>query len=149
MSINQKIPWDDRYKIGIQEIDYQHKKLFDLVNRLYDLDDAQDHKEELRVILYEFNNYMQTHFKDEEEYMLSINYPQLQEHIQIHKDIVENLAHIIQTPAKLNIIKTKMRVVAKRVLVDHIVQEDSKIKLFQMEEEDEDILFRVHHVFWQ
>ncbi len=129
MQSNQKISWDDSYKIGIEMLDYQHKKLFDLVNRLYDLEDSQDTKEELRVILYEFNDYMQTHFQEEEEYMLSIGFPNLQEHKQLHKDIVEYLSQIIHTPAKLSIIKSKMRVVAKRALIDHIMNEDSKIKL--------------------
>ena len=140
MPSSQKIPWDDRYKIGIEMIDYQHKKLFDLVNRLYDLEDEKDVKEELRIILYEFSNYMQTHFKDEEEYMLSIEYPNLDEHKRLHLDIINNLAQIMSTPAKLSIIKSKMRVIAKRALVDHIMHEDSKIKLFLFEQENESIL---------
>ncbi|MEA2090749.1 MAG: hemerythrin family protein [Campylobacterota bacterium] len=139
MHPDQEIPWDDKYKLGIRMIDHQHKKLFDLVNRLYDLEDAKSTKEELRVILYAFNDYMQIHFKDEEKYMLSIKYPNLEEHKQIHNNIIENLTQIIQTPAKLSIIKTKMRVVAKRVLVDHIMHEDNKIKLFLQEREDEEI----------
>jgi len=139
MASNQKIPWDDKYKIGIENIDIQHKKLFDLVNDLYDLDTSEDNKEEIRVILYRFSDYMQTHFQDEEKYMLSIGYPQLDKHKKIHKGIIDALSLIIHTPAKLSIIQTKMRVVAKRYLVDHIIREDSKIKKFQLtQEEDEE-----------
>ena len=139
MPSKQKIPWDDRYEIGIEMIDYQHKKLFDLVNRLYYLEDTGSYKEDLRVILYEFSDYMQTHFKDEEEYMLSISYPALEEHKQLHKEIIEYLSQIIHTPAKLSIIKSKMKIVAKRALIDHIMEEDTKIKLFQLEEEAENV----------
>lgn len=137
MSSSQKIPWDDRYKIGIETIDYQHIRLFELVNKLYDLEDSKSTKEELRVILYEFKDYMQIHFQEEEEYMLSIKYTGLQEHKLLHKDIIDSLAQIVQTPVKLSILKSKMRVVAKRVLVDHIMHEDTKIKLFELEEEDD------------
>ncbi len=139
MPSNQKIPWDDRYSLGIEMIDTQHKKLFYLVNKLYDLEDGHDNREELRVILYEFSDYMKTHFGDEEEYMLSINYPLLEEHKELHSDIIENLSQIVHTPAKLPIIQTKMRVVAKRVLVDHIMHEDSKMILFLHEQEDKNI----------
>ena len=128
------IPWSDEYRIGIKGIDHQHKKLFDLVNKLYELDDTNEAmiKESLRTILYEFSDYMKVHFKDEEAYMRAIGYPDLAEHIKLHKAIIEHLHEIIQTPAKLSIIKSKMKIVAKRSLVDHIVHEDSKIKLYAM-----------------
>ena len=97
---NQKVPWDNEYKIGIEMIDTQHEKLFNLVNRLYDLEDSSNNKEKLRTILYEFSDYMKVHFTDEEEYMESINFPYLKEHKQLHADIIESLAKIIHTPAK-------------------------------------------------
>ena len=75
---------------------------------------------------------MNTHFKDEEEYMSSIKYPQLEEHKKLHQELIDYLASVIKTPAKLEIIKTKMKVVAKRALIDHIMNEDTKIKLFKI-----------------
>lgn len=135
MSLNQKIPWDDAYKIGIKGIDNQHKKLFELVNRLYELEEGKNTKEELRTILYEFSDYVRVHFKDEEDYMHSIGFPEIKEHKELHQTLIEYLAKIIHTPAKLEIIKTKMRVIAKRVLIDHITQEDTKIKLYAMQNE--------------
>ncbi len=143
MPSNQKIPWRDTYKIGIKDIDTQHRELFDIVNRLYDLEDEQSIKEKLRTILYEFSDYMKTHFKDEEEYMLSIGYPLLKEHKQIHEDIIKSLTTIITTPAKLPIIKSKMRVVAKRVLIEHILNEDMKIKMFLLEKGEEEEVFDI------
>ena len=141
MSLNQKVPWDDNYKVGIRAVDEQHQKLFDIVNRLYDLEDGEEIKEKLRIILYEFNDYMKEHFQDEEDYMLSIGYPYLEEHRKLHEEIVESLGQIIHTPAKLAIVKSKMRVVAKRVLIEHILNEDMKIKLYLLEKarKEEDV----------
>lgn len=127
MSQNEKIHWEHDYSIGIKSIDNQHKKLFDLVNKLYDLEESKNIKEEIREILYAFNDYTIVHFRDEEAYMNSIGYPNFEEHKKIHEHIVESLSQIVHTPATLNIIKSKMRVVAKRVLIDHIVNEDHKI----------------------
>lgn len=139
MSSNQKVHWDDRYKLGIEAIDTQHEKLFELVNRLFELEDSNSDKEELREILYKFSDYMKVHFHDEEEYMASIDFPSLEEHKKLHQEIIESIAHVIATPAKLNIIKSKMRIVSKRALIDHIMNEDTKINLFLAEKEDENI----------
>ncbi len=132
MPANQSILWDNAYSLGIQEIDIQHKKLFEIVNRLYALDEEHSTKEELKTILYEFSDYMRTHFKDEEEYMNSIHFPELSEHKNIHETIIQHLAELIKTPARLGIIKTKMKVLAKHTLIDHIMHEDIKIKLFKL-----------------
>lgn len=142
MPSNKKIPWDNKYLLGIKGVDFQHKKLFDLVNRLYDLDDTAS-KEDMRVILYEFSDYVKTHFIDEEAYMASINYPDLDKHRMIHQHIIETLANVINTPASLAIVKTKMRVVAKRALVDHITHVDMKIKEFVQEQEIDEEVFDI------
>ncbi|MEA1891272.1 MAG: hemerythrin family protein [Campylobacterota bacterium] len=143
MHSNNKIPWDENYKLGIKTIDIQHKKLFDLVNKLYDLDE-QSTKDELRVILYKFSEYVKTHFDSEEAYMLSIKYPDLDTHKQIHQDIIETLNKVISTPATLDIVKTKMRVLAKRALVDHITEVDIKIKKFLSQKQVDEKIFELN-----
>ena len=125
------IPWDDSYKLEIELIDKQHIKLFEIVNRLYTLDDEHSTKDEIKAILYEFSDYMNTHFKEEEQYMASIEFPELKRHKQIHETFVQQLAELVKTPAKLGIIKTKMKVFAKRALIDHIKNEDTKIGKFK------------------
>ncbi|WP_295009592.1 hemerythrin family protein [Sulfurimonas sp.] len=140
----QKIAWDDRYAIGIESLDNQHKKLFRLVNRLYEVEEHKITKERLKSILYEFSDYMKTHFHEEEEYMSSIGYDKLQEHKALHQELIDYLASVINKPAKLDIIKTKMKIVAKRALIDHIMNEDTKIKLFLIEQNLEDeIIFDI------
>lgn len=36
----KKVHWEDNYSIGIRSIDKQHRKLFNLVNKLYDLEES-------------------------------------------------------------------------------------------------------------
>ena len=128
---NEKIYWNsEEYSLGIDTIDSQHKKLFILVNKLYDLDDDTATKEEIRSILYDFSNYMKTHFNEEEEFMQSVGYDLIQEHKQQHEELIEILHSVIKIPAKLNIIKSKMKIIAKRALINHIIREDMKIKEF-------------------
>ncbi|MDY0117014.1 MAG: bacteriohemerythrin [Sulfurimonadaceae bacterium] len=124
------IVWSNNYKLGFNIVDAQHQHLFILVNRLYALEDNKNIKEEMKQILYDFSDYMKTHFKDEEDYMYSIGYPHLEEHQACHNNLVEMLAKLIHTPAKLSIIKTKMKLIAKKALIEHIIKEDIKIKHF-------------------
>lgn len=138
MSENQKIAWDNSYSLGIKSIDEQHKKLFEIVNRLYDLEENSNIKEEIRQILYAFKDYTITHFRDEEIFMESIRFPDLMAHKELHKDIIDSLSKIVQTPASLSIIKSKMRIVAKRVLLDHILLEDTKARNFYIKNDMSD-----------
>lgn len=128
MTKEDKIPWNDDYKLGIGIVDAQHKHLFMLVNKLYALDDDTEMKDEIKKILYDFSNYMKTHFHDEEDYMYSIGYPNVEEHKIHHKKLIEALNTLIRTPAKLPIIKTKMKIIAKKALIEHITMEDIKTK---------------------
>jgi len=143
---NEKVHWEESYAVGIKEIDDQHKKLFDLVNKLYDLEDNENIKEDMREILYAFRDYTIVHFKDEEEYMRSIAYPELEQHKKKHERIVNSLSQIISTPASLSIIKTKMRVVAKRILVDHIIEEDHKIAIYKENNIAEEEVFDLNDI---
>jgi hemerythrin len=127
MSNKEKLHWDQSYSVGIKPIDMQHKKLFYLVNKLFELDEKRVVKEEIRDILYAFKDYTKVHFKDEEDYLLAIEYPDVEKHKEAHKLIVDRLSKIIRTPASLSIIKTKMKVFSKRVLLEHIIAEDPKI----------------------
>ena len=38
----QKIKWDDAYSLGIKNIDDQHKKLFDIVDKIFSLQESKD-----------------------------------------------------------------------------------------------------------
>ena len=70
----------EEYKIGIESIDEQHKKLFELADKAYMLlKDAfsLDKYDKIVEIVEELKEYTIFHFKSEEEYMESINYKRL------------------------------------------------------------------------
>ena len=70
----------EEYKIGVERIDEQHKKLFELADKAYMLlkdDFSLDKYDKIVHILEELKDYTIFHFKSEEEYMESINYKRL------------------------------------------------------------------------
>ena len=71
------IQWKDDYCTGIAPIDEQHKELFSIANRIYDLlknDLIPDKYDSIVAIISEPQNYTRYHFKTEEDYMQQINY---------------------------------------------------------------------------
>lgn len=70
----------DDCKIGIEQLDSEHKYLFDLINKVYILvttDYHSDYYHQLKELLAELDNYAEQHFANEEAYMMQIRDPEL------------------------------------------------------------------------
>ena len=77
----------DEYLVGIEVIDEEHKELFKILDELHRLviqDDSEDKYDNLLSLAKHFRNSIQAHFKNEEEYMESIQCEELE---------VQRLAH--------------------------------------------------------
>ena len=69
--------WKEEYVIGIDNIDEQHKKIFEIAGRAYSLlnnDFYVDKYDKIVAILGELRDYTIFHFSFEEEYMLKTGY---------------------------------------------------------------------------
>lgn len=91
------IKWKDEYKIGVYEIDNQHKRLFEIAEDAFNLLKNEfiiDKYDKIVEILSELKDYAKYHFKSEEEYMEKIGYKRLLSHKVEHKDFVEKIDSI-------------------------------------------------------
>jgi hemerythrin len=89
--------WKADYVLGVQLIDEQHKKLFEIAGRAYMLlkdDFRTDKYDEIVAILGELTDYTIFHFKSEEEYMMSINYKKYFSHKVEHNDFIEAVNNV-------------------------------------------------------
>ena len=81
---NQLI-WQDRFNIGVDIIDKEHKKLFSIMNRLF-MYKKQEGKEQWvcqEGVKY-FKDHAMKHFAEEEVYMASIDYKGFETHRRLH-----------------------------------------------------------------
>lgn len=85
--MGNRLIWDQRYEIGVDIIDREHKKLFGILNKLFDFEQREEKSQFAchEAIKY-FKDHAIQHFTDEEAYMASIDYPGLATHRRIHKD---------------------------------------------------------------
>ena len=81
----KKIIWNNDYCIGIPEIDSQHCKIIDQINYLIDNLNCEDKAYLNGKLLMNLDKYSNEHFVTEEEFLRKINYPNLEDHLKLHK----------------------------------------------------------------
>jgi hemerythrin len=86
--------WKDEYLTQVEEIDDQHRRLFDLVNGIYDMMRLGRGQEAIAEALNELYDFTRFHFGTEEKFMVDSNYngtdPHAAEHVRL-LDQVQNL----------------------------------------------------------
>ena len=87
----------EEYWTGIELIDDEHKKLFDIIRETNDIIHAQflhDKYDEIMRILHELQEYTERHFKDEEDYMERIGYKRIEVQKRAHEAFVDKIKKI-------------------------------------------------------
>lgn len=121
--------------IGVEQIDNEHRRLFELVNETADLlmKDSVS-RSDVTKLFSELNNYAVLHFRHEEEYMMQINDPELPRQKEMHQAFVTKLKEIELGDIKSNddkeTVKNILEFVA-RWLFSHILSSDTMIGVFQ------------------
>lgn len=88
------IKWRDSYETGIASMDDQHKKLIELINRLYREIRNPESKDAISDVLDEMDQYAEMHLQEEEALLENNEYPDLVSHVEFHRsyrDKVETL----------------------------------------------------------
>lgn len=84
----------DEFKTGIDFIDEEHRTLFELTQKTYDIfkDELLHDKYDYIVdVLNELRDYTKYHFNHEEEFMKEISYKKMFTHIMAHNNFIEKL----------------------------------------------------------
>ena len=88
------IKWKEEYKIGVEQIDNQHKRLFEIADEAYGilLDKYSiDKYDRIVEVINELKDYTVFHFRSEEDYMKKINYPGLSSQKKVHDEFIEKI----------------------------------------------------------
>ncbi|MCM1208265.1 MAG: hemerythrin family protein, partial [Ruminococcus sp.] len=95
--MENRLVWQDRFNIGVDVIDKEHRKLFKIINKLFAFGEDEEKSQWVcqEGIKY-FKDHAVKHFADEEAYMESINYSGLQIHKRIHDDFREKTIPALQ-----------------------------------------------------
>ena len=128
------IRWQDKYALGVVEIDEQHRKLFEIAGEIEALlndNFITDKYDDIVAILGELKDYTIQHFKDEEEFMLSNKFPMFLTHKMMHNDFVEKIESIdlSKVDNEQNLYLKEILNFVAEWLVEHILVEDAKYSI--------------------
>jgi hemerythrin len=87
-----KIPrlyWNAAYSVHVDEIDEQHKKLFDITNHLMEVFEAGSG--DFLAVISELVDYTTVHFHDEQLVMMNTKFPGLALHTREHDKFIEKV----------------------------------------------------------
>ncbi len=127
------IKWTEELATGVSVIDDQHKELFRRINGLLDACSCGRGKEELSTVMCFLDEYVVTHFAEEEASMQQHNYPDYAAHKALHEEFNRNFANLREQfmtdgPAVHVVIKTNHVVV--EWLTSHIKRVDRALGTF-------------------
>jgi hemerythrin len=92
--------FDAEFKLGIDAIDQEHIKLVDMLNQVHAFLSENKRAEARQYFVETLANYVDEHFAHEEQFLASIDFPQLTEHQKIHaqfKKSVRDLSTLIES----------------------------------------------------
>jgi len=124
------IKWTPSLSVGVDFIDEQHKGLFEKASELFEAGQKGKGRDYLLQMFDFLDEYTKTHFRDEEKYMESINYPELDAQKKAHAYFEEELSRLRKdfTESGGNLV---LMVKANKMIVDwltkHISSMDKKI----------------------
>lgn len=90
------LEWKDDYLVDVRVIDNQHKRLVDLLNKLFDSMVAGMDKSVIVAVLDDLIHYTKTHFTTEEMYFERFNYVATKSHIAEHVKFVDQIKEFKQ-----------------------------------------------------
>ncbi|MFW6042767.1 MAG: bacteriohemerythrin [Marinilabiliaceae bacterium] len=125
------IKWTSEYKMNIPEIDKEHYSLFEKLNEFYHgLEDGSS-KERLGQLIKGLLDYAKVHFSNEEKYMESIGFPDLDNNREEHEAFIKKASEFYDKyqSGKL-ILSLEVTNFIKEWISNHIKQEDKQYAIF-------------------
>ncbi len=89
------IEWRDEFKIGIEEVDFEHQELIELINELYSETKEADSSMSVIYFLGEIYAKISAHFALEEKIMSDLKYDQYEDHKEDHEQLLDGIMDII------------------------------------------------------
>jgi len=120
------IEWNDDYLVGHKLVDFDHMTLVNITNELFHRVHQGFSDEEVAQTISCLIDYVERHFKREEELFKNSDYPEVDKHLAMHEDItktVKDIAVVYKAdPNAINI--DEVLEFLKKWLTNHIMRAD-------------------------
>ena len=125
------IEWNESLNVGVEAMDSQHKRWVEIINELDDSLTNTKGPEMLKKIIKDMEDYVEFHFKEEEQLMERVGYPDIEMHKAIHEEFRERVRKLKEAALSGEMaLRTQVMIVIKNWFRDHILNEDRKYSKF-------------------
>ncbi len=124
------VQWRESYVVGVAEIDYDHKRLLELINRVVSASSYDLGIEYTREIFDKLLDYTKYHFYREEALMEKYDFPGTKNHIRQHRSFIDRIDEIQKgIDGSINVAHHEVFDFLKSWLVSHICVHDRALGL--------------------
>ncbi|RKZ70541.1 MAG: hemerythrin-like metal-binding protein [Gammaproteobacteria bacterium] len=95
MNAMNLVEWRDEFKIGIEEVDFEHQELIELINELYAEAKKEDSALAVMDCLEEIFAKISAHFALEEKVMRDLQYDEYEDHKEDHELLLDSIMDIM------------------------------------------------------
>ena len=119
--------WHNTYSVNNEELDTHHKRLFNILNKLYENCMGTDLTNKLDPIVEELVSYSNDHFSAEEQHMMDLGYKDIDKQISEHRSFSQRALQLKRDIDKDDLEITKELIVfLGSWILKHVMEEDKK-----------------------
>jgi hemerythrin len=126
--------WKEKYKVGVDLIDEQHKELFNRLSNFIQIVQNETNWDEkietVKETLTFMQDYVVFHFDAEEDFQEESGYPNIEEHKKIHADFKEGINNYVKIFEKDGFTEEKIQELSAKLmtwLIMHVGRTDQEI----------------------
>ena len=132
-----RIDWSQEFSVGHRELDEQHQLLLHHYNQLHESllnDSPEETGRTKKRVLAAMVAYALEHFEAEEHYLERLDFPELEQHRQKHREFREKISAINRDVQEDRVVlSTSVMKILRNWICDHLGGEDQKYRRFAME----------------
>jgi hemerythrin len=89
------LQWKDKFSVGIEAVDHEHRELIELINRLHDEMSSHTGKAAIEAFFGDLFKAISAHFALEERFMHERKYDELVQHKCDHERLLDEIRDIM------------------------------------------------------
>lgn len=113
--------WKVEYSLGIAEMDAEHARMIEMMERLESVEGRSDALQTVGKVVSELADYVETHFKHEEDLMEKAGYPYLDRHREQHRAFAQK---VIDLRSRASLDARSVHQFLQQWLGEHILKVD-------------------------
>ena len=122
--------WKSEYSVNDPILDSHHQQLFTLLNSIYENVMSSQQLDCVLPKFEELSEYTNHHFKEEEQYMRKRNFPDIDDHIAMHREFTKTINELRESYHNNDLeFARELIVVLGEWLLHHVLKEDRKYSL--------------------